>query len=512
MSYLFVFFNSQLSFALLSALCLARRTVETQNLASSNPSAKSCVFKPKQRSSSVEDTALRAFNKLHQQGYYHVEDLLEIKEYRALIEATSEIFNTAIPHEVSPEMTAYLQQDSFIFSGLKTHTQLAEARSYLTNADGTVRSYADFQDKVLKLNNRYNKLYLEAEYEYAVQSGQSIEAWQNFSNNSERYALQYRTAADERVRESHRQLEGVTLPQNDPFWDKFFPPLGWRCRCVAIEVKQAKYPLSDSSTAIERGMAATTQKGKNGKNKLEMFRYNPAKSRCLFPPNNSYSKVDEASKLMPKLKQNAKEQSKHHPTGLDKYEKSLGIKVNAEIFEYLQKDTPLVQKGTINTRGAYYHPQKNYVRIPIDQRRKNSKWYSQAGVHHEFGQAADFHNNFRTSKEVKDLMTKYEKEYESKFETVIANLRKKHLYAELNSDYDTMEKIGAVADTIMSINPNYGWGHTKDYFRVEDRKEAEFIAHMFENTFSGNDVFKDELPDLYEDMIKVTKSLKPKQK
>ncbi|MFV0506736.1 MAG: phage head morphogenesis protein, partial [Bacteroidales bacterium] len=76
-------------------------------------------------------------------------------------------------------MTAYLQQDSFVFSGLKTHTQLAEARSYLLNEQGHIRPYRDFQEKVSKLNKRYNKNYLEAEYEYAIQSAQSIEAWEN---------------------------------------------------------------------------------------------------------------------------------------------------------------------------------------------------------------------------------------------------------------------------------------------------------------------------------------------
>ncbi|MFV0505598.1 MAG: hypothetical protein ACK5L5_02640, partial [Bacteroidales bacterium] len=47
-------------------------------------------------------------------------------------------------------------------------------------------------------------------------------------------------------------------------------------------------PLSNSNKAAEIGKETSTQIGKNGKNKLEMFRYNPAKARKLFPPKNSY--------------------------------------------------------------------------------------------------------------------------------------------------------------------------------------------------------------------------------
>ncbi len=407
-------------------------------------------------------------------------------------------------------MTSYLQQDSFVFSGLKTHTQLTEVRSYLLNEQGHIRPYKDFEEKVIKLNKRYNKNYLEAEYEYAVQSAQSVEAWEGFSNNTERYSLQYRTAGDDKVRESHLRLEGTTLPKDDPFWNEYFPPLGWRCRCTTVEVKASRYVKSNSAASIEVGKAATTQIGENGKNKLAMFRYNPAKARKLFPPTNSYTKVAEASKLIPELKQKANEQAKYYPKGLDDYEKALDIKVNSEIFEYLNKDTPLVQNSTIGATGAYYNPHKNYVRIPIDQRRKDSKWYSQAVVHHEFGHAADYHNGFRTSKKVKALMTKYKKKYKEAFNTIHINLRERYCEAEINFDSDSKEKIGAIADTIKALNPNYGWGHSKAYFERKNNKEIEFIAHMFENTFSGNDIFKSELPDLYEDMIKVTISLKPK--
>ena len=48
------------------------------------------------------------------------------------------------------------------------------------------------------------------------------------------WGYQYTTVGDDRVRGEHAELEGVTLPKDDPFWLEFWPPNGWGCRCKAI--------------------------------------------------------------------------------------------------------------------------------------------------------------------------------------------------------------------------------------------------------------------------------------
>ncbi|MDY3352267.1 phage minor head protein [Riemerella anatipestifer] len=186
-------------------------------------------------------------------------------------------------------MRAYLEQDAFIFSGLKTHTQLAEARSYLKDEKGNLRPYHDFEQKVLKLNKQYNQHYLEAEYEFAAHSAMSAANWANLQEDTGRYWLEYRTAGDERVRASHQQLNGICLPKTDAFWTEYYPPNGWRCRCVAVEVLAREKKPSDSQKAQELGQYATSQIGKSGKNKLAMFRFNPGQQKKMFPPNNSYN-------------------------------------------------------------------------------------------------------------------------------------------------------------------------------------------------------------------------------
>ena len=185
-------------------------------------------------------------------------------------------------------MKSYLEKDAFIFSGLKTHAQLAEARSLLKDEKGNIRPYHLFEKDILKLNEKYNRNYLDAEYQFAVSSSQSAANWANLSDD-ERYNLQYRTAGDERVRQSHVALNRITLPKKDAFWISYYPPNGWRCRCIAVLVLASKYPASDVKVATEAAEKATTQIGKNGKNKLEMFRFNPGIEKRVFPKENSYN-------------------------------------------------------------------------------------------------------------------------------------------------------------------------------------------------------------------------------
>lgn len=188
-------------------------------------------------------------------------------------------------------MKDYLKKDAFNFSGLRTHAQLTEARSLLTDKNGNVRSYEQFEKDILKLNEKYNTNYLEAEYQFAVSSSQSAANWADLQDDTDRYWLQYRTAGDERVRVQHAQLNNTTLPKDDPFWFSYYPPNGWRCRCVAVEVLAADYKRSNSKKAIEQGEKATTYINKNDKNTLEMFRFNPGMENKIFPPNNAYTKV-----------------------------------------------------------------------------------------------------------------------------------------------------------------------------------------------------------------------------
>lgn len=45
---------------------------------------------------------------------------------------------------------------------------------------------------------------------------------------------EYSAVGDDRTRPSHRALDGVTYPADHPFWDQYYPPWDFGCRCTVI--------------------------------------------------------------------------------------------------------------------------------------------------------------------------------------------------------------------------------------------------------------------------------------
>ncbi|MDM1550647.1 phage head morphogenesis protein [Empedobacter falsenii] len=445
---------------------------------------------------------------MHAQGSYNYKDL-DQEPYKNLINKTNSFLSKAVTdNNVTGFMKDAFKNDIFIFSHLRTHAQLQEAGSLLLTDDGKIKSFDLFKLDIAKINGLYNENYLQAEYQFAVSSVQMGEKWQNYVE-SDRYNLQYRTAQDDKVRISHQPLHGITLPMNNPFWDKFYPPNGWRCRCNAVQVRASKYPATNEETALKAGNIATTQIGKDNKNRLEIFRFNSGKQQRVFPPNHPYNKVKDAENVKKDVEKTVKNEKDFVPKILNKYEDKIGVKINREFFSNLEKETPLhfvnpKGSGTKST-GAYFHPTQNFVKIPIDDRRKNSPWYGEAIFYHEYGHAIDWQKGLKNLESLTKLMSKhrelFKKDFE-KYKKLDQKIDAIGYRAYKNNNHDLMEMVGAVRDTLKSIDIRIGSGHPDNYFKQKGNSEAEFIAHAFENKYKGNKVFKKYLPELHDEMIK----------
>lgn len=223
-------------------------------------------------------------------------DIAQIKDpaARKLIAETVAAINRGVdahlPTYVPDTLRFALEENGFIFSGFKTFHAMREIGLSLLNDKGEIKSYSDFQADVLKLNEKYNTNYLYAEYKHAVGTCQMAARWAGIEADGDRYLLQYRTAQDNRVRDDHALMDGITLPPSDPFWDKYYPPNGWGCRCTAVQVRRDKYPQSDPVAAMRLGDNSTEAA------KQQIFRFNAGKTMRLFPPKHPYFKAPKAAK------------------------------------------------------------------------------------------------------------------------------------------------------------------------------------------------------------------------
>ncbi|HRN71554.1 MAG TPA: phage minor head protein [Ginsengibacter sp.] len=73
----------------------------------------------------------------------------------------------------------------------------------------------------------------------ARQSGHNAQFWEDIQANKGLYPnLKYKTQEDDRVREEHEKMDNIIPPVDDAFWNEFYPPNGWRCRCYAVQTAE----------------------------------------------------------------------------------------------------------------------------------------------------------------------------------------------------------------------------------------------------------------------------------
>lgn len=316
---------------------------------------------------------------------------------RKVIDATTQVINraveTSIPHDVPETLRYALENNGFIFSGFKTFHALREVGLSMLDDKGNVKPFDDFRKDVQQINQNYNVNWLNAEYKHALGSSLMAVKWADLSKDTDRYFLQYRTAQDSRVRPDHAALDGITLPADDPFWSKYYPPNGWGCRCQAVQVRRSKYQPSDPKEAMKLGDEATDTL------KQRMFRYNAGTEMQLFPPKHPYYKAPAAAKKV--IKQLTAEQKKNkrvaelraqlpdnltdaekEAKALNNYEiaEKLGVKVgkpmSVEQADKQHANPKHVEKFILDPKGAYVDKGGRHYRKNPDYSESKDKPYN----------------------------------------------------------------------------------------------------------------------------------------
>jgi len=98
----------------------------------------------------------------------------------------------------------------------------------ITDEDGKARVYQKGNASRLDLIFRQN-----------IQTAYAAGRWQRQQEaKKERPWLRYSAIMDGRTRPAHRALDGKVFPVDDPFWQVFYPPNGFRCRCTVVSLSR----------------------------------------------------------------------------------------------------------------------------------------------------------------------------------------------------------------------------------------------------------------------------------
>lgn len=226
--------------------------------------------------------ALKAM--FRQEGSTFTVDILGNKDVQEFISTHATMLNNSFKQvKMSDKMRERLTRSNYIFSGIKTFHELNEAFPSMLDENGNKKPFERFLNDVQKINDTYNANYLHAEYNFVQASATMAAKWEQFSEDGDRYYLQYRTAKDDKVRPEHAALDGVTLPMSDSFWETYYPPNGWNCRCTVVQVRKQKYPATEHAEAMSRGEEAM-----NGE-RYNIFRFNSGKQGKTMPDYNPYT-------------------------------------------------------------------------------------------------------------------------------------------------------------------------------------------------------------------------------
>lgn len=173
------------------------------------------------------------------------------------------------------QMIRNLERNVYQFSFAKCYEQMKATTMALRDDQGKVVPFSEFKEVASRINNEYNVNYLRTEYNTAIGSAQMASRWVQFQDDAEVLPyLRYDTVGDKNVRPEHARLNGVFLPIDDDFWDVWYPPNGWGCRCDVTQHDGG--PVTDKSKITYPSDTPS------------MFRTNLAKNGLTFPKGHPY--------------------------------------------------------------------------------------------------------------------------------------------------------------------------------------------------------------------------------
>jgi len=423
------------------------------------------------------------------------------------------------------ELLQELRENTYMFSAAKSFQEVKQIGSLMFNEDGDLRSSREFSALGAAEFDKWNKDWGLTERNTAIAQAKMAGKWNEIQENKDLLPyLTYSTIGD--ACDICAPLDGLTAKVDDPIWNSVMPVNHFNCECVVLQGE-------DTGTLTperEKEAIYDTVTGEMS----DTFKMNPGKDGYIFSPDHPYFEVapkDQAFAKtnfglpIPSPEEELNPLEVDHEFKPEIFEK-WGVKLNDEVYDLLNGKIDVHE----SKRGAYAIASKSEIHIDLGPRWKESPYYQKQVLYHEMGHiihdrkglikftqsvSPEYKSHFdKLKKLVKDPLLIEEKLKDINRIAYIG--RDKDELSELLTKYnlttreDLQNAMSSTYDSLMALtNSRYGGGHTKKYMSITGAKEAEMFAHSVENTFNGNLMFKDVMPDVYKESIEFIKSIQP---
>lgn len=186
--------------------------------------------------------------------------------------------------DVNTPLYRSLENSLYHFSAAKQYTQNRHILSSFVAPLEEV-PFPEFKDVADPIMRDYNKAWLKTEWNTAVANSQSARDWNMLMEDDTIQFIEYRTQEDSRVRHAHRALNLARYPKKSSFWNTYFPPNGWNCRCFTVN-----YDEDSKQHTVDAPAWGTDEMPK-------VFKHNPGKEKIIFPNSHPYFRVAQGDKV-----------------------------------------------------------------------------------------------------------------------------------------------------------------------------------------------------------------------
>jgi SPP1 gp7 family putative phage head morphogenesis protein len=167
-----------------------------------------------------------------------------------------------LPDEYYGKLQATERSRAFSIAGVASREQLQDVLDSLNSVLRKGVSFDEWKKSATVQDLDLPGYRLDNIFRTNMQAAYNAGHWtQQQETKARRPYLMYDAINDSRVRPSHLELDNVVKPIDDPFWNTYYPPNGFQCRCSTISLTEAQAKARGGTTKDPDGGWKAPDKG-----------------------------------------------------------------------------------------------------------------------------------------------------------------------------------------------------------------------------------------------------------